>query len=275
MKNDVMWWEKQFWEATGLVTTTEHCILTNHGIAIDFGHWFERELGLFQKTFGNKGVDSEEGGGGDTALERGDEGDEENEEEREQEEASIRLTEATTKGRTQLRPYNFAKFASLQVCKVLKFPSSQNGWRREKMLIEGTIISSSACKEFIIDLQNLNLEKAFWLLSAMLLTRLDLDWGLSVDSKITVLQQMLAKNAVYHSQVKPKDKPQILAHTGIWLIEPERFRRHDPNCKGYTKEAFETSPIDADNSKIQHGWGACVFGILDDIIAVTLGQSAT
>ncbi|KAI8460227.1 hypothetical protein BY996DRAFT_6613162 [Phakopsora pachyrhizi] len=28
---------------------------------------------------------------------------------------------------------------------------------------------------------------------------------------------------VYHYQVKPKDKAQILAHTGVWLIEPERL----------------------------------------------------
>ncbi|CAH7668750.1 hypothetical protein PPACK8108_LOCUS3292 [Phakopsora pachyrhizi] len=72
-----------------------------------------RELGLFQKTFGDEGVDSEERGGGDTALERGDEGDEENEEEREQEEASIRVT-------AQLRPGDIT-LQSSQVRKLRKF----------------------------------------------------------------------------------------------------------------------------------------------------------
>ncbi|CAH7682542.1 hypothetical protein PPACK8108_LOCUS15494 [Phakopsora pachyrhizi] len=60
----------------------------NRGIALDFGHWFvgigtiagegagtisERRQPIVEKTFGNKGVDSEEQPGGDTALERGDE----------------------------------------------------------------------------------------------------------------------------------------------------------------------------------------------------------
>ncbi|CAH7682987.1 hypothetical protein PPACK8108_LOCUS16192 [Phakopsora pachyrhizi] len=37
------------------------------------------------------------------------------------------------------------------------------------------------------------------------------------------VEQVDAKteDPVYHYQVKPKDKAQILAHTGVWLIEPE------------------------------------------------------
>ncbi|CAH7687381.1 hypothetical protein PPACK8108_LOCUS22162 [Phakopsora pachyrhizi] len=52
------------------------------------------------------------------------------------------------------------------------------------------------------------------------------------------VEQVDAKteDSVDHSQVKSEDKAQILAHTGVWFIEPERFRRHDPNCKGYTQE---------------------------------------
>ncbi|CAH7666079.1 hypothetical protein PPACK8108_LOCUS400 [Phakopsora pachyrhizi] len=59
------------------------------------------------------------------------------------------------------------------------------------------------------------------------------------------VEQVDAKteDPVYHSQVKPKDKAQILAHTGVWLIEPEHFRRHDPNFKGYTKEVELTMII--------------------------------
>ncbi|CAH7682981.1 expressed protein [Phakopsora pachyrhizi] len=39
------------------------------------------------------------------------------------------------------------------------------------------------------------------------------------------VEQVDAKteDPVYHYQVKPKDKAQILAHTGVWLIEPERL----------------------------------------------------
>ncbi|KAI8448555.1 hypothetical protein BY996DRAFT_6419610 [Phakopsora pachyrhizi] len=56
------------------------------------------------------------------------------------------------------------------------------------------------------------------------------------------VEQVDAKteDSVDHSQVKSEDKAQILAHTGVWFIEPERFRRHDPNCKGYTQELIET-----------------------------------
>ncbi|CAH7686369.1 hypothetical protein PPACK8108_LOCUS21013 [Phakopsora pachyrhizi] len=52
------------------------------------------------------------------------------------------------------------------------------------------------------------------------------------------VEQVDAKteDSVDHSQVKSKDKAQILAHTGVWFIEPERFRRHDPNRRGYTQE---------------------------------------
>ncbi|CAH7668815.1 hypothetical protein PPACK8108_LOCUS3372 [Phakopsora pachyrhizi] len=102
-----------------LATTTEHCILTNRGIDLDFGHWFlrigtiavdeERELGLFQKA-GNQ-LEKRPSKNEKEVM------NEENEEEREQEEASIRderLPQREAK-------YNFANFASLQHRKVCNF----------------------------------------------------------------------------------------------------------------------------------------------------------
>ncbi|CAH7668505.1 hypothetical protein PPACK8108_LOCUS3018 [Phakopsora pachyrhizi] len=177
---------------TGLATTKEHRILTNHGIALDFGHWFgagpisEGRQPIAEKTFGNKGVDSEERGGGDTALERGDESG--SIEETKKEEGEMKKMKKRENKRKQHE--RLPQRVELNLGHDLLDNGHKNGWSGEKILIEGTIISSFACKEFIIDLRNLDPEKACWLLSAML----DLDWGLSVDFKMTVLQQMLAKN---------------------------------------------------------------------------------
>lgn len=63
------------------------------------------------------------------------------------------------------------------------------------------------------------------------------------------------------SQVKSKYEAEILAHTGVRFIEPELFRGYDPKRKGYTQEielnhdleAIETSRVDADKFKLQHG----------------------
>ncbi|CAH7685249.1 mid region of cactin-domain-containing protein [Phakopsora pachyrhizi] len=59
----------------------------------------------------------------------------------------------------------------------------------------------------------------------------------------------------------PEDDSQILAHTSIWFVEPEHFKKYDPNHKGYTKEivlnhnlsAIKTLPADAEKFIFQYG----------------------
>ncbi|KAI8454649.1 hypothetical protein BY996DRAFT_6493676 [Phakopsora pachyrhizi] len=59
----------------------------------------------------------------------------------------------------------------------------------------------------------------------------------------------------------PEDDSQILAHTSIWFVEPEHFKKYDPNHKGYTKEivlnhdlsAIKTLPAGAEKFIFQYG----------------------
>jgi fatty acid synthase subunit beta len=69
------------------------------------------------------------------------------------------------------------------------------------------------------------------------------------------------KEPVADHEIKVRYESQILAHTGIRLIEPELFNGYDPNKKmlmqevviDYDMAPIEVSKEEADNFKLQHG----------------------